>query len=106
MMDIPWVTMPVARIMKRMRERHKGENERREDFETCLRLAEKAEEEKGEQETRMILLVFIAGMFVGCIAGGTMVAMCAVSKQADFDRLMSEQTDRLSWYNDKDKDSR
>ena len=29
-----------------MRERHKGENERREDFETCLRLAEKAEEEK------------------------------------------------------------
>ena len=54
----------------------------------------------------MILLVFIAVMFVGCIAGGTMVAMCAVSKQADFDRLMSEQTDRLSWYKDKDKDSR
>lgn len=54
----------------------------------------------------MILLVFIIGMFVGCVIGGTMMAMCAASKQADIDRLMSEQTDRLSWYNDRDKDSR
>ncbi len=26
--------------------------------------------------------------------------------QDDIDGLMSEQTDRLSWYNDRDKDSR
>lgn len=46
MMDIPWVMMPVARIMKRMRERHKDRQEHRENFETCMRFAEKAEEER------------------------------------------------------------
>ena len=38
-----------ASIAERMRKRHKGEAEHKEDFETCLRLAEKAEEEREER---------------------------------------------------------
>jgi len=48
--DLRWRTLPILQITEQMRKRKKGEAEHREDFETCLRLAEKAEEEKERKE--------------------------------------------------------
>lgn len=47
--DGRWRVQSVEHIAERMRKRHKGEAEHKEDFETCLRLAEKAEEEREER---------------------------------------------------------
>ena len=48
--DLRWRTLPISQITEQMRKRHKGEAEHREDFEICLRLEEKAAEERERKE--------------------------------------------------------